>query len=248
MFEPRISETFSLQMNFPRGWRHEHPRNRGQVAGALEELVGFLRGFFPEYFRMERFVDAEYSGIRIFGVAKDVDIRILMRVVELDLPKVLSGLDNLVIVGPFKKSVVNELIHISDVKPKGAPVIVKPKRFLSAKNLSRLEKHFLVHLVLSRGGELFLEISERGDRLHYGGRFGNLSVESFDLELKRYELELLRKRESTYETASFLSLMNTFERDELTFDGILRDLKNIRVKEVEGVLETLKNISRSLTR
>ncbi len=253
IFEPKPYKTFAFQVNFNVGWRHEMVKERGTVRESLENLAKLCSEFIPSWFKVEHSVEAEYSYLRIFGTIGDTDILRLLKLIDADFPEHLSrmgaGIEVIALSGSFKSYKVDEILSFDPIhKPGRTRLSSKPRNFISARNLNRLEKHFLTFSIASRGGELYLEISKNGDRLHYGKFLGNLNVRSMNDEIKRYELDLLRRRESTIETVAFLSTMNIFENSIRTYDDILRDIEKIRIHEIAETLNVLRSISERLKR
>ena len=248
VLDPRPYRTFSIQVTFDVGWRHEPIKMRGSMRKGLEDLVENIEFLLPKWFEVSYVMEPEFSSILIFGTSKDQDaILKILSTFELNLPEIYedlnASLEMVVSSGGIKKEIVESFLDI-DVKSRHKPEIVtKPRRFLDLKKLSRVQKHFFSHVFLERGGEVFLEVSKRGDRIHYGKNVPDIDI-SFSEEKELYKGWILRKWESTAESVKLITFFNVFSKEIIKLDEIFREIGELREEDFLEAVEILKMASR----
>ncbi len=248
VFDPKPVKTYTFQMSFNIGWRHEPEKEKGILRETLENLVEKIKTITPPWCDAYYFLDAEFSSIIFMGLSETQGS--IIRVVEFvennfpeKLKELKAGLELFVISGGVKKDVVEELESFKSEHRGKTPRLVKqPKRFLSLKELTRAQKHFLVFVAMNKGCELYLEISRRGDRIQYGLKLHDLSFNSLEEEIKKYEFWMRRRYESTKETAAILTVMNMFNKDKVDFESVIENVKGLNVSEFSQAIKTLENI------
>lgn len=245
--DPRPYKTFSVQISFDIGWRHEPIKMRGSMRKSLEELLEEIRSVVPKWFEVSYVMDSEFSSLLIFGTSADQNSLLKVPdVIEMNFPEVYRELNASVelvsFAGGVKKDIIEDFYELN-MKSRFKPEIVsKPRRFLDLKGFSRVQKHFFSYIFLRREGEVFLEVSRRGDRIHYGKNIPDLDL-SVDEEIKFYRAWILKKWESTMESAKLLTLMNIFSKEIIKLDEIFRELNDLDEKEFLKSLDLLKTAS-----
>ena len=245
--DPRPYKTFSVQISFDIGWRYEPVKMRGAMRRSLEDLLKEIRFVVPRWFEVSYVMDSEFSSILIFGTSADQDSLLKVSdVIEMNFPKVCRDLGASVEMVAFSggvKKEVAESFYILDVRSNKTEVVSKPRRFLDLKGFSRVQKHFFSYVFFRRGGEVFLEVSKRGDRIHYGKNVPDLDL-SLKEEKEFYKAWILKKWESTIDTVKILTVMNVFSKETVKLDEIFRDINSLDEREFFESVELLKRVSR----
>ncbi len=248
VLDPRPYRTFSVQMTFDIGWRHEPVKMRGSLRKGLEELIESIRSLLPKWFEVSYVMDSEFSSVLIFGTSKDQEAVLKVpNIVEMNMPEIYenlnASLETVVFSGGIKKDIA-EVFSYLEIKSRHKPKIVaNPRRFIDSKNLSRVQKHFLSYAFLRRGGEVFLEVSRRGDRIHYGKNIPDIDVPLSE-EKEFYKSWILKKWESTVESVKLLTLMNVFSKETIKIDEMFRDLSDLSEEDFLDAVKTLEVASR----
>ncbi len=247
VLDPRPYRTFSAQITFDIGWRHEPVKMRGALRKGLEELIESIKIFLPRWFEISYVMDSEYSSVVIFGTSKDQEALLKVpEAVEMNMPDIYEDLNASLEIVAFSGSVKKDIAgdFLIELKARRKPKIVtNPRRFIDAKNLSRVQKHFLSYAFLRRGGEVFLEVSRRGDRIHYGRNIPDIDM-SLNEEKEFYKSWILKKWESTVESVKLLTLMNVFSKETIKIDEIFRDLSSLNEEDFLEAIRVLKAASR----
>ncbi len=252
LFEAKPTKTFSMQVSFNIGWRHEPKNKKGVLRKALEELMKAVLSTLPPWFDALYHLDSEYSSLTVLGTVQDQENLLkILNTMEMNFPPVLEELGAspvlVALSGGVRKNTVSQIREYSfEIKPGKPKIVAEPKRFLALKELSRSQKHFLTFLCMERGCEIFLEISPNGDRLHYGMNLKELKINSLEKELKRYEAWLLRRYETTKSTTHLLTIFNIYSKKELSIQDALNEVMNLSQASLEEFLKLLSNISNRL--
>ncbi len=245
--DARPYRSFAVQISFNAGWRHEPVKMRGAMRKSLENLLSILSFRFPSWFEMSYVMDSEYSSVIIRGPSSDQDsVLKIVKILDVDFPDAYrhlgASVEMVVASGGIKRKLLESLSEVGESRGIRPEVISRPKRFLALRELSRVQKHFLVYTFRRRGCEVFLEISPRGDRVHYGR-----DVQNFEYSLeeeKRFYLAWITLRwESTFESVKILTTMNLFSKSVMEFEDVLREVNNIKDEEFLNSVELLKRAS-----
>ncbi len=252
ILDARPYKTFTVQITFGGGWRNEPVKMRGGMRKSLEETLKAVLNSLPSWFDGRYVMDAEFSSIVVWGLSEDQEeVLRIARILVSDYPPLYEdlgiGVEIAVFSGGVRRAVVDEFSSY-DLPRSGRPALVqKPRRFLSLRELSRPQKHFLVYLYTREGGELFLEISRRGDRLHYGMRIPRLSIDSLESAVKAYKAWVLGRAESTREACQILTIMNVYSKDEVGIDDLTEDVERLKIADFASAVDTLTSISERLS-
>ena len=252
IFDAKPVKTFALQLNMGIGWRHEPVKSKGKIRKSLEETVNSLKFFLPSWFETFYILDAEHSSIVVLGLSEDQEKLLkAVEIVEREFPEAVEelggGMEMGVLSGGIRKSTAMQLRSFEFSQRTRKTVLVSPpKRFLALKELSRAQKHFLVFICTRRNCELYLEISRRNDRVQYGLHLREVKIESLKDEFMTYKAWLLRRSESTKESASILSIMNVFSENYPDIPSIIEDVEKINLAHVAEVFKTITEIAKRL--
>ena len=253
IFDPKPVKTFAFQISFNIGWRHEPPKEKGIIRKELQGLLNLILNTLPSWFDGFYHLNAEFSSLTIMGLSEDQErIPKFLQVIENNFPEKLSdmraGIEMGVLSGGIKKDIVNivrefQSEHVGK-KPKIHSV---PKRFLNVKGLTRVQKHFLVSVMLKKGNELFFEVSPRGDRIQYGIKLENVAIENLDESLKSYEHWIRRRFESTKDSVALLTLMNIYEKIDKDLEDIIKEAYSVNVADLNEAVKKLSAISKKIS-
>ena len=244
--DPRPYKSFSVQITFGAGWRHEPPKFIGYMRKSLEEFLNLMRSYMPRWFDFEYVMDAEFSSIIVRGLSEDQDeILRSLKLLESDFPQfyrdIGAGLELSAFSGGIRKSLVEEFSDFNVETSRHLKLYSKPRRFLYLKELSRFEKHFVAYVFGKNKGEVFLEVSRRGDRLQYGMKIPKIEI-SIEDEIKSYRSWIVMRTESTLESVKFLTLMNVYSKKTVSLEDVTScdfNLANLAsaFKEIEKLSE-----------
>lgn len=246
--DPRPYKSFSVQITLGAGWRHEPPKFFGYMRRSLEEFLNLMGSYMPSWFDFEYVMDAEFSSVVVRGLSEDQEeVLKVLNLLESDFPSFYrdlgAGIEVSVFSGGIRKQIVEEFEEF-DIESSGFPKLYsKPRRFLSLKELSRIEKHFLAYVFGKNGGEVFLEISRRGDRIQYGMKVSKIDI-SIEKEIKSYRAWITMRAESTLESVKLLTVMNVYSKKTASLEDLLKETENFNIaslarafKEIEAVSE-----------
>lgn len=248
IFDPKPVKTFAFQISFNIGWRHEPSKEKGTIRRELEELLNLILNTLPSWFDGYYHLDAEFSSLIIMGLSEDHErIPNILKVIDINFPEKLSelnsGLELLVLSGGIRKDIIDDVSEFQSNYNKTRPKIQSmPKRFVNAKGLNRVHKHFLVSTMLKKGYELFLEVSPRGDRIHYGSKMGKIIIDELDTLLKLYEHWIRRRFESTKDSAALLTLMNIYEKKIRNSEDVVKELYSLNVSYLQEAVGKLNAV------
>ena len=249
VFDPRPLKTFTLQVSFSMGWRHETAKNMGSIRRSLEGFVEDLKGYLPSWTDVFYHVDAEFSSVVVMGLSESAEetLRKFSSLLEGDLSDFLEDFgargELVVACGGLKKELLDYFEGMELGRRSSLKLQNKPRRFLSLKELSRPQRHFFVFMGKRYGYELYLEVSKVSDRVQYGMKLSGEVPRNLESEMKVYEFYLRRRFESTKDSAALLTLMNVYGKGIVLLEDILESVKNVNVSSLMGAFKTLQRIS-----
>ena len=246
--DPRPYKSFSVQITFGAGWRHEPPKFFGHMRRSLEDFLNLTASYMPSWFDFEYVMDAEFSSVVVRGLSEDQEeVLKVLNLLESDFPSFYrdlgAGLEVTVFSGGIRKQIVEDFEEFDVESSRSLKLHSKPRRFLSLKELSRIEKHFLAYVFGKNGGEVFLEVSRRGDRIQYGMKVPKMDI-SIEKEIKSYRAWITMRAESTLESAKLLTIMNVYTKKSIGLEEVMKETENFNIanlarafKEIEAVSE-----------
>jgi len=246
IFEGKPFKTFHMNVIFSVGWRNEPSRYKGIVRNVLETFAGKISEFVPQWYEIKKSIEAEFSFVGIWGTVDEIeDLKKGLDRSFLTFPSAFieigGGVLFSVITGGIKKSFLDKLRKIKVPSPlKPQKLFSKPRNFIKLSNITRLEALFLKEFLGYRKEEIFLEISKSVDRFVLGKINGGMpSYKDMENFLGFFKANILKKLESTSETADLLTYMNVFSKEKVSIDDILNGLERL---EFLKFIEVLKKI------
>ena len=246
IFEGKPLRTFHMNIVFSVGWRNEPSKYKGIVRDTLENLANEISKAVPRWYEVKKSVEAEFSFVQIWGTSDEIDdLRKGLEKSFLTFPppfiEIGGGVLFSVMTGGVKKTSLEQLRKIKVPSPlKPQKLFSRPRNFVKLSGITRLESLFLKEFLGEREKEVFLEISKGVDRLFLGRITGEMpSYKDMEEFSGFFKANILKRLESTSETADLLTYMNVFSKERVSIDDILDRLEKL---EFFKFLDILKRI------